>query len=114
MCIRDRLEVVSLAHDRLAIGGKLVLETPNPQSLYVYARAFWLDPTHVKPVHPVYLDFVLRDAGFNDVVFEWTAFPAEAERLVESGDASATTNENVRRLNGLVFGAQNYRVIATR
>ena len=110
----ELLEVVSLAHDRLAIGGKLVLETPNPQSLYVYARAFWLDPTHVKPVHPVYLDFVLRAAGFSDVVFEWTALPADAERLVESSDASATMNENVRRLNGLVFGAQNYRIIATR
>ena len=111
------LELLTLAYDRLATGGMLVIETPNPQTLYVYARAFWLDPTHTKPVHPVYLDFVVRHAGFRDVRFEWTAFPPAGERLVETNDDSATAsahNENVRRLNDLVYGAQNYRIIATR
>jgi O-antigen chain-terminating methyltransferase len=113
----ELLELIALAHERLAVGGRLVLETPNPQSLYVFARAFWLDPTHVKPVHPVYLDFVLRQAGFNDVYIEWTALPREAEQLsLLPGDepAVAAANDNVRRLNDLVFAAQNYRIIATR
>jgi SAM-dependent methyltransferase len=113
----ELLDLVRLAWDRLAVGGKLVLETPNPQSLYVYARAFYLDPTHSQPVHPIYLEFLLRQAGFENVVFEWTALPSEAERLLDvPGDDPVTKaiNENNRRLNDLVFAPQNYRVIATR
>lgn len=113
----ELLELVELSFDRLAPGGSLVLETPNPQSLYVFARAFWLDPTHSKPVHPVYLDFVVRRAGFLALEFEWTAFPAEAERLVEPSDDSelaAAVAENARRVNAVVFAAQNYRVVARR
>jgi hypothetical protein len=113
----ELLDVISLARSRLASGGKLVIETPNPQSLYVYARAFYLDPTHSQPVHPIYVDFLLRRAGFDRVEFEWTAPPSDAERLAElpGDDAFAkTANENVRRLNDLVFAPQNYRVIATR
>lgn len=113
----ELLELIGLAHARLAVGGRLVLETPNPQSLYVYARAFWLDPTHTKPVHPTYLEFALRAAGFTDVRYEWTAPPADSEMLVEvpgEGDATAAANENVRRANALLFAAQNYRVTAVR
>jgi SAM-dependent methyltransferase len=113
----ELLDLISLARTRLAHGGKLVLETPNPQSLYVYARAFYLDPTHSQPVHPVYLDFLLRHAGFDRIEFEWTALPSDGERLIEiPGDdaAAKAANENVRRINDLVFAAQNYRVVATR
>jgi SAM-dependent methyltransferase len=113
----ELIELVDLARDRLAVGGKLVLETPNPQSLYVYARAFYLDPTHSQPVHPIYLEFLLRHAGFEQLEFEWTAPPSDAERMVDvPGDDPATKaiNENMRRLNDLVFAPQNYRVIATR
>jgi O-antigen chain-terminating methyltransferase len=113
----ELLDVVQLAHRSLAGSGQLVIETPNPQSLYVFARAFWLDPTHTKPVHPVYLDFVLRSAGFSSVEFEWTALPAEAERLEVIDDDSPLAkviNENARKVNDLLFAAQNYRVTAYR
>jgi len=113
----EQMELISLAFDRLVSGGELVLETPNPQSLYVFARAFWLDPTHSKPVHPVYLEFVLRQAGFQAVEFEWTAVPPEGEQLVVPEDDSPLAEvvaENARRVNDLVFAAQNYRVIARR
>ena len=94
-----------------------MLETPNPQSLYVYARAFYLDPTHSQPVHPIYLEFILRKAGFDHIEYEWTAPPSPDEQLAEvPGDDAATEaiNENVRRINALVFAPQNYRVVATR
>jgi Methyltransferase domain len=120
----ELLEIASEAHKKLATGGKLVMETPNAQSLYIYARAFWLDPTHVRPVHPVYLEFVLRSAGFDTLdngddalEFEWTGMPAEGERLLEipgEDPSIQAMNENVRRINQLVFAAQNYRVTATR
>lgn len=121
----EQMELIQLAFDRLAPGGRLVIETPNPQSLYVFARAFWLDPTHTKPVHPVFLEFVLRQAGFGAVEFEWTARPGDDEQLIEDveevGESDAgpaalarTVAENARRVNELVFGPQNYRANAQR
>ena len=35
-----------------APGGCLVLETPNPLSITVAASNFWLDPSHLRPLHP--------------------------------------------------------------
>lgn len=110
-------DLVKLAHTKLAPGGLLVIETPNPQSLYAHARALWLDPTHLRPVHPSYLEFLLAQGGFEQLESEWTAVPPEQERLLPiPGDdpVAKAMNENVRRLNDLVFAAQNYRVTATR
>ncbi len=48
----------------LAPGGVLILETPNTQSVSVGGSRFWVDPTHERPVHPVFLAFLLTEAGF--------------------------------------------------
>ena len=39
----------------LADGGLLVLETPNVLSISTAATNFWVDPTHQRPVHPLFL-----------------------------------------------------------
>jgi SAM-dependent methyltransferase len=115
----ELLEVVQLSFDRLARGGLLVMETPNPQSLYIFARAFWLDPTHTKPVHPQYLQFVAEQAGFESIKFEWTGDPGSEEVLIEpppglDGELASIVAENARRTNQLVFGPQNYRIVLRR
>jgi len=61
----DRL--VRLAFAALRPGGLLILETPNPLSVAVTARSFWLDPTHVRPVHPEGLRASFEQAGFTAV-----------------------------------------------
>jgi 2-polyprenyl-3-methyl-5-hydroxy-6-metoxy-1,4-benzoquinol methylase len=107
------LDLIVLARNAIAPGGRLVLETPNPQSLYIFARAFWLDPTHTKPLHPLYVEFVMKQAGFREVTVEWLNEPAADERLLESGDPSELgriADENARRVNSLLFAAQDYRV----
>lgn len=49
----------------LAPGGLLVLETPNPENLVVGACSFYQDPSHVRPVPPELLNFVVEHAGFH-------------------------------------------------
>ena len=56
-----------LAWRALRPGGVLILETPNPLSLVVAARNFWLDPTHRRPVHPESLELSFELAGFEPV-----------------------------------------------
>ncbi len=111
------IDFVALAAEKLRPGGKVVLETVNPASLYTYARAFWLDPDHVRPVHPNFLEFLFREAEFSKLAIEYRSPVAESERLVPlPGDDPQTRvmNENFERIGALLFGDQDYAVIATK
>jgi SAM-dependent methyltransferase len=111
------IDFVELAADKLRPGGKVVLETVNPASLYTYAHAFWVDPDHVRPVHPGFLEFLFREAEFARIAIEYRSPVADSERLVAlPGDDAQTAliNENFERIGALLFGAQDYAVIATR
>lgn len=109
---QQSVDLVALAATRVRSGGKVVVETVNPQSLYVYAHAFYIDPTHVRPVHPAWLMFLFKEAGFADVSIDWRSPPPAADSLQPVGDA--VHDANVERLNQLLFAAQDYAVIATR
>ncbi len=115
--------LVRLAWGALRPGGVLVLETPNPLSLLVAARSFWLDPTHVRPVHPEYLTSLARGIGFQSVErLDLRPFPA-AERLPEVAaselDPAAqpladAVNRLRDRIDDLLFGYQDYAIVATK
>lgn len=116
----QRAEIVRLAADKLRPGGRILIETVNPQSLYVFSHAFYADPTHDRPVHPAYLDFLLKEAGFTQISIEWRSPPAEEESLVtvkgdeHDGDVVDAANTNAERVNRILFGPQDYAIIATR
>jgi len=108
---QDVVDVIALSAKRLKAGGRLIVETVNPQSLYVFAHAFYLDPTHHAPVHPSYLLFLCREAGFTHVEIEWRS-PPPADDVLES-PGSVEGDANVARLNQLLFAPQDYAIIAT-
>lgn len=91
----------------LAPGGRLLLETPNPQNLIVGSCNFYLDPTHVRPLPPDFLVFLAEFAGFESV----TALPlhpvGQQHHLQEE-------TETARRLNHYLYGPQDYALLATR
>ncbi len=87
-----------------APGGVLVLETVNTDSLSAL-RSFYLDPTHVRPVPSEALKFLAEAAGFSDARIEYRSPLDPSERLEERSD-------NDRKLNALLFGAQDYALIA--
>jgi len=90
----------------LAPGGLLLLETINTDSLSAW-RAFYLDPSHVRPVPPEGLRFLAEAVGFGEARIEWHAPLAADDRLQERG-------ENEIKLNRLLFGPQDYALIAYR
>jgi len=55
---------VSEALRVLKPGGLLIFETPNPESIAVATVNFYLDPTHLRPIPPNLLSFVLENSGF--------------------------------------------------
>ncbi|WP_163649474.1 methyltransferase domain-containing protein [Modicisalibacter sp. 'Wilcox'] len=89
----------------LAPGGRLLLETPNPQNLIVGSCNFYLDPTHVRPIPPDLLAFLAEFSGFVDVQILPLHPVAEAERL-------PGTEETTLRLNHYLYGPQDYALMA--
>ncbi len=95
---------LQLARRALAPGGRIIAETINADSLSAL-RAFYLDPTHVRPVSPQALRFLAEAAGFADARIEFRSPLPPDERLEER-------SENEKRLNALLFGPQDYALIA--
>lgn len=124
MSTDELVSFVRLAHAKLAPGGRFIAETINPACLATFAGAFYLDLTHTRPVHPEALRFLLEGTGFRDVGLEFTApFPPEMKLQVidmarwlhdVDKDFVRLVNDNFGRLNGLVYGHQDYAAIATR
>ncbi|HEX7185148.1 MAG TPA: class I SAM-dependent methyltransferase [Thermoanaerobaculia bacterium] len=117
----DRL--VRLAYRALKPGGVLILETPNPLSMVVAARNFWLDPTHVRPVHPESLKLMYELAGFDPVErLDLRPYP-ETERLPEIDLAKLPeeqkqladkVNRLRDRIDELLFGYQDFGMVGRR
>ncbi len=115
--------LAALAWRALRPGGVLILETPNPMSLVVSARNFWLDPTHQRPVHPKMLAFCLEQAGFDPIErLDLRPFgddlrlpelsPAELDE--ELKPLAMQINRLRDRIDGELFGYQDYGLVATK
>ncbi len=88
----------------IAPGGTLIVETINVDSLSTW-RTFFLDPSHVRPVPPQALQFLVEAAGFSQAEVRYAAPLPPQERLSEQTD-------NDGKLNRLLFGPQDYAVVA--
>ena len=108
--------LIAAAAEKLAGGGIVILETPNPESLLAGSINFHRDPTHVRPVHPDTLAFLCESAGFRDVEIRRLApVPADVrlpQRLSDKSPLSQHVREVVEQLNELIYGYQDYALIA--
>lgn len=111
--------LLELAAVKLRPDGLFVAETPNPLSLVALAN-FSADLSHNRPLHPSTLAFLARQAGFRDVTLRFTSEPAAEERLRRVplpeepafAQAQQLLDADVDRLNDVVFGPQDYTVLA--
>jgi O-antigen chain-terminating methyltransferase len=113
-------EMVRQSHRVLRPGGLLVLETVNPRSVLAFLEIYNRDLTHERPLHPDTLSFLAAAAGFSDVRVEMRSPVDPATRLqAVPGDglpsrAHEVLNENVTKLNDLLYGPQEYALLARR
>jgi 2-polyprenyl-3-methyl-5-hydroxy-6-metoxy-1,4-benzoquinol methylase len=102
----DRLpEMVRLCATRLATGGILAIETPNPECLAIFGTHFYLDPTHTRPVPSQLLAFYMEESGLGRV--EVHAKAPAVESIPEVGELPAGFRERF-------FGGLDYAIIGYR
>lgn len=110
------LEMLELAVQRLRPGGLFIAETPNPMSMIVLSTHYIMDPTHVRPLHPALLAFLCERAGFRDIELRYfepaTTYWLPTISGQDLPDWIAQIDENFERLNKVLFGPQDYAVVA--
>jgi O-antigen chain-terminating methyltransferase len=77
----DLLKLIALIHRKLVPGSFLLAETLNPQCLFAIGPYF-MDFTHLFPVHPLTFRFVLESQGFSGIDFIYRQYlPPEFLKL---------------------------------
>jgi SAM-dependent methyltransferase len=108
----DLVVLVKEAARAIAPGGVFVAETIDPRSLYAVANYFWGDLSHIRPVHPATLAFLLEQAGFASTeVLGRSLHPGTSlGDEVEDDRTRAAIGELART----IYGTQDYAVVAHR
>lgn len=113
LTIGQIVSLINTAYDKLPNDGVLIMETPNPKSLSIYVNAFYLDPSHIKPVHPETMKYLLRNAGFKnvDIVYTETSRP---DINIPPIQGEEEFNNAMNKVQQMLFGSQDYAVIARK
>ena len=122
--------LLSTAFSKLRPGAPIVLETINPACWLAFFSSYLRDFTHVWPVHPETLQYLMQASGFNRVEINYTEQAPDAVRMHVVDPATLTGtdpstarglrtladayNANASILNSLLFTYMDYSVIGYR
>jgi O-antigen chain-terminating methyltransferase len=111
--------LLDAAYTALRPGAPIVLETINPACWFAFFESYVRDITHVRPLHPDTLKFLLQASGFSGVEVRYQAPYPEHDKLQRVaasalGDAAETLNANVDKLNSLLFTYLDYAAVGRR
>lgn len=124
------VSLLSATFDKLRPGAPMVLETINPACWLAFFSSYLRDFTHVWPVHPETLQYLMQAAGFKRVEIKYTEQAPDAVRMRVVDPASLTGinpettralktladayNANASILNSLLFTWMDYSAIGYR
>jgi len=103
------VDLLGLCLVALRPGGVLILETPNPSNLKVGAMTFWNDPSHVHPLPPHMLEFLVKWRGFVDAKVHFPERAATQSLEIAGVDSGALDD-----INWAMFGPLDYAIVARR
>jgi len=114
--------LLELCATKVKSGGKIVFETINPKSLTALSSNYFRDPSHVFPMHPDTLSYLTTLSGLNVKEVRYLSPVPKAAQFHELPNEEFMSprwahvidelNHNFKQLNNLVFGHQDYCVIA--
>ena len=97
----------------LVPGGLFLNETPNGANLAVGGSTFWLDHTHVRPLHPELLSHFAEFYGYTDVRVDLVSKPEVPWRLGPEAGGEAV-GDAVLGLQEYVLSGQDALLVAYR
>jgi SAM-dependent methyltransferase len=112
--------LIDAAFQKLRPGAPIVLETINPACWFAFFESYIRDITHVRPVHPDTLKYLLVASGFQRVEILYRAPYPERDKLqpipanATLGESVDTLNANVERINRLLFTWLDYAAFGRR
>lgn len=119
-------EFLSLANKKIENGGCVVLETINPRSIVALTQHYFRDPTHVAPIHPDTIQYLIEGEGFDNLeVREINPFPESAllksqferdkdkEIFYGIQEVANSFEQTVMHLDKMLFGFQDYFIKAS-
>jgi SAM-dependent methyltransferase len=111
------LQLLEEAFNKLRPGSTIVLETINPACWFAFFSSYIRDITHVRPLHPDTLSYLLTASGFQQVQVRYSAPYPERDKLRKvagEGLVEEALNANADKLNTLLFTYMDYAAIGTR
>jgi SAM-dependent methyltransferase len=116
------LRFLELAFHKIRPGGRIVLETLNPACWVAFFDSYIRDITHVWPLHPDTLKYLVIASGFTSAEIEYRSPVAEEQRLQPLAPAADPSmaplvdafNENVEKLNARLFTYLDYAIVGRR
>ncbi len=111
------IELIELSALALAPGGILILETPNPENLSVGADTFYLDPTHLRPLPPPLLAFLVETQGFPTAEvrrLRRAEQPPELREMATDDPLAHQLNRVIELANSQLLAPADYAVIGKK
>ena len=112
------LELCKESHRVMKPDSYIVLETPNPTCLSIYMNSFYLDPSHKNPVHPHLMEYFMQECGFRNIHVLYLNDSMVNYRLpllsVENCHNLAAFNDGISLLSNIIFGSQDYAIVAQK
>ena len=116
LTINQLVELCRLAFEKLEEGAYIVMETPNPTCLTIFSNAFYVDPSHNKPIHPLTAEYILRQSGFSDIEIIYTDISRNTCFIptISGVENAVQFNEAMHVVSEILFGSQDYAIIARK
>jgi O-antigen chain-terminating methyltransferase len=118
------LRFLELSFHKIRPGGRLVLETLNPACWVAFFESYIRDITHVWPLHPDTLKYLVVASGFGGARVEFRSpvpehdklqsFAAPSTGAATLSDLAEAFNANVEKLNARMFTFLDYAVIGDK
>lgn len=113
---KDLQELFKQCNRVLKQGGMILFETPNPQNVEVGANTFYLDPTHNKPLNPLYVQYLVERSGFGKAQIIYSSSNFNYDDISEE-DKTVFSEQLTDRVLGAVnmlYGPKDYCILAIK
>jgi len=108
------LRFISLLSKKVRIGAPVVIETINPGNIVSSSNGFYMDISHIRPVHSATLSFLMEANGFPYQEIHYLHPETDKEIPYLEIPEAVEFNERMKNVNQLLFGARDYGLVAYR